>query len=87
MPLRKLWTLAISLVLLGVFLFVVSYMASWRWSVLTVAGVVFMLAGLIIRIAKFRCPSCGRQVPGYISLPPTYCPFCGASLEENHKDR
>ena len=51
MPLRKWWTLAISLVLLGVFLFVVSYMASWRWSVLTVAGVVFMLAGLIIRIA------------------------------------
>ena len=77
--------------LLGVVLLVISYRSSGfrhgHWSALAVAGVVIILAGMVIHAVKFRCPSCGRQVPGYISLPPTYCPFCGASLEENHKGR
>ncbi len=77
--------------LLGAVLLVISYRSSGfrhgHWSALAVAGVVLILAGMVIHAVKFRCPSCGRHISDRTPLGTSHCPFCGASLEENHKDR
>ncbi len=63
--------------LLGAVLLVISYRSSGfrhgHWSALAVAGVVIILAGMVIHAVKFRCPSCGRHISD--RTPPRHLPL------------
>ncbi|MBQ4564130.1 MAG: hypothetical protein IJA58_06595 [Lachnospiraceae bacterium] len=49
-------------------------------TVLMVIGFCFVMAGLIINLIFWKCPSCGRHLPkGPIDM--TYCPYCGESID------
>lgn len=48
------------------------------YTVVMVAGVLLMIAGLIIHFAYYRCPHCRRFLDRSTGA---YCPHCGKKME------
>lgn len=48
--------------------------------VVAVLGLVLIVAGVVVQLIFWRCPSCGRYLgrPHFGSM--NYCPHCGAPL-------
>lgn len=46
-------------------------------------GLVFIVAGLIIRIVFCRCPKCRRGLRTLNFFLPDYCPHCGEKIRDH----
>lgn len=43
-------------------------------------GVPYILIGLVLEVALFRCPHCGRRL-GKSFRPGRHCPYCGEIID------
>lgn len=89
-PLRRALGVSWLLILAGAALALIGALL-WRTgpsgagTALLLAALAAVLAGVVIHLAKVRCPACGHSLAGYRPLPDT-CPRCGQPLREEGKE-
>lgn len=66
-------------IVVGLILYAIA--SSLDLSVLSVVGVLLVLAGPILFLIKHRCPNCRRLLPWRLNFDVTYCPYCGDYLD------
>jgi predicted RNA-binding Zn-ribbon protein involved in translation (DUF1610 family) len=70
----------ITFLMLGVVLCLLAGLLNSNSEILRFMGVPFILLGLVLEAALFRCPACGRWL-GRSFRPGKYCPYCGEIIE------
>lgn len=89
-PLRRALGVSWLLILAGAALALIGALL-WRTgpsgagTALLLAALAAVLAGVVIHLAKVRCPACGHSLAGSRPLPDT-CPRCGQPLREEEKN-
>ncbi len=71
--------LSIGSIMVGLILCAIA--SSLELSVLSVVGVLLVLAGPILFLVKHRCPNCHRLLPRHLNFDATYCHYCGEYLD------
>ena len=60
-------------------------LGGWFALVLAIGGILAMACGFVVGYRYIICPHCGEPLYDFPRLPskiPTYCPHCGAYIEE-----
>ncbi len=53
-------------------------------AVFILAGAVIVFISIIIALVKIRCPFCKHYLGMLYDSKRTFCPYCGAELDEEH---
>lgn len=78
MSARKKQTIVIAFLVVGVVLALLGRLQDPEMG--RFIGVPFILLGLVLEAALFRCPACGRWL-GRSFRPGKHCPYCGEIIE------
>lgn len=54
----------------------------WFYLVLA-TSISLLIAGIVVKVAFYRCPHCHKWLPFRKLTPPDYCCSCGKKLESN----
>jgi DNA-directed RNA polymerase subunit RPC12/RpoP len=56
------------------------FLKGWTQSILFLAGIALIIAGVVVRIVFWRCPHCKKRLKLGFRQEPTKCPNCGGDL-------
>ena len=74
--------ISLALALAGGLLLLAAFFTENFWTnPLTCAGVVMMLASVVLDAVKVRCPACGRHLGDHSPITAARCPYCDAPLD------
>lgn len=48
--------------------------------ILSIGGAVSFISGIVVMLARYRCPHCGHRMP-FVLRPPEKCPLCNKPLD------
>lgn len=87
MNFRKARKLSNMLTFTGMGLFLLSFVFAKLigFFLLFIAGIIFILTGIVVGLLGYRCPNCAKSLFTRTVSVPAFCPCCGHRFDSNHQ--